>query len=494
MVATAVSPHPESPADRPPRLGHLGRGALWVLLGRVLGIASTVLVNLLLARMLSPADFGNFVLIASVMTLASCLAMGGQNMAVVRFVAESLGRRNFARARQTLSLVFRAVILGTVVVAALTFAGLQSGGLALLGLPSSRLFSGGHRRGARPVGVSANRRRIAARFAGISFGQLVFGRSGRRTRLEFDLPGFAVAGNCRRPVDAYVDAAAEPDGDGDRLPWALIALRRTARARLPVGSVSGLPGGVLKVRELGLVSLPLLLIQLLVFVTAQSDLWIAGIFCPHDQLALYGAARRLTLLVAMPMQIASMTVLATIAELHAQGRRAELERLLRHTASLAAIPSLGALLLLIVCGGPALTLLFGPFYAQAALPLAILSAGQLCPVVVGCCGVTLEMTGHQNRSLLVYLVAALTFVVAGPLATAWFGLIGLSIASAVVMVVQSIALWWLARVRLGVWTHAVTRFWRQPDAIVAAPEECGPELPQLDLDGQEALVINDPRY
>ena len=121
-------------------------------------------------------------------------------------------------------------------------------------------------------------------------------------------------------------------------------------------------------RELSLVSLPLLLIQLLVFVTAQSDLWIAGIFCPHDQLAQYGAARRLTLLVAMPMQIASMTVLATIAELHAQGRRAELERLLRHTASLAAIPSLGALLLLIVCGGPALTLLFGPFYAQACAP------------------------------------------------------------------------------------------------------------------------------
>ena len=196
---------------------------------------------------------------------------------------------------------------------------------------------------------------------------------------------------------------------------------------------------------------PFLLIQLLAVVTAQSDLWIAGFFCPHDESALYGAARCLMLLVVMPQQIANMTVLATIAELHVQGRRGELEHVLRRTASIAAIPSLSARSLLIVCGGTMLRRCSAPSTHRPPCRWRF-SAPVMCLVAVGCCGGALDMTGHQNGSLLVNLAAALTFAVAGPLATAWFGLIGLSFASAGVVACRA----W----RCGGWPESGSAFGR----------------------------------
>ena len=491
MIATPLSDSQHFPGGWSRRLGSLGRGALWVLLGRVLGIASTILVNILLARVMSPADFGNFVLVTSVMALGQLRGHGRRE-----YRGGQVCRRKFRQERfcpRTSNAVTRvcAVVCGTAVVAALTWAALHGGGLALLGLPSSRLLAGIIVVGLALLALlqiageslrGLQEIRLASLFSGGQTGGLV-------SNLIFLglLSGAIVAFQLTLTSTLVLNLTAM----AMVLPWAFVALVRTARARLPIDPAAPATGAAFTVRELSVVSLPLFLSQLLFFVTSQGDLWIAGVFCPHDQLALYGAARRLTLLVTMPLQIASLTVAATIAEMHAQGRRAELERMLRRTASLAAIPSLGALLLLMVAGGPTLALLFGPFYAEASLPLAILSAGQLCLVGVGCCGCTLDMTGNQNGSLLVNLAAALALAFVGPPATAWFGLVGLSIACASVVAAQSIALLWLARVRVGVWTHAVTSFRRLPDAVGLAPV-CQGQLPQLNLKGEEALMMNGP--
>ena len=60
------------------RLGTWGARALWVLLGRVLGIASTVLVNLLLAAEVVPRRFRELHPYRQHHVVTSCLAMGGQ--------------------------------------------------------------------------------------------------------------------------------------------------------------------------------------------------------------------------------------------------------------------------------------------------------------------------------------------------------------------------------------------------------------------------------
>ena len=80
-------------------------GLLWVIAGRSLGIVVTMLVNIAMARCLTPTEFGEFLVIASVLGFASLLAMFGMNSAVVRFVPESFGRGDVAQARQSLRLV-----------------------------------------------------------------------------------------------------------------------------------------------------------------------------------------------------------------------------------------------------------------------------------------------------------------------------------------------------------------------------------------------------
>jgi O-antigen/teichoic acid export membrane protein len=238
------------------------------------------------------------------------------------------------------------------------------------------------------------------------------------------------------------------------LPFALFALSRAARECL--GTIKPRrTSSALTVRQLLAFSLPMLLIQLLTFATAQGDLWIAGICCPHDQLALYGASRRLTLLVTMPLQMLNLTVISSIAELYGQGRHRDLERLLRGAASLAAWPSLGVVVLLIVAGGPIMEIFFGPYFRQAALPLGILAVGQLFLVCAGSCSCVLAMTGHQMGSLFVNL--ALALVTIGTLAARHFGIVGLAVTSTGIITSQSISLWLLAKKFAGVWTHPALR-------------------------------------
>jgi len=71
----------------------VSRGGRWVVTGRVLGIALTVAINALLARVLGPAGFGGFVMTMTLMGLLSLIGMVGLNEALVRFISESLARR-----------------------------------------------------------------------------------------------------------------------------------------------------------------------------------------------------------------------------------------------------------------------------------------------------------------------------------------------------------------------------------------------------------------
>ncbi len=430
----------------------LRTGALWVILGRSLGIGITMLVNVALARWLSPDEFGSFLLLSSVLALASLLAMVGLNQAIVRFISESLGMGDVGRARQSMRLVLAVAMVSITSVASLAALALVYFDTSLLGLPSVPALVPMMVAGLVLLALlqlvaeacrSLHELRLASLFSGGQTGGLlsnVLFLTLIAAALVVGKPSFSAA------VALNLAAMAIT------LPLAIFGLSRAVRDRLPQPA-PGAARSTLSLRELLAFSLPIMLIQLLVFTTTQADLWIAGICWQHDQLALYGAARRLMLLVALPLQMANLTVIASIAELHGQQRRAELERLLRRATSLAAWPSIAAIVLLILAGGPILQLLFGPFFREAALPLAILGIGQLFLVWAGSCGCALEMTGHQLGSLAINLVSAIALATVGVWSASRFGILGLSIASATIIAAQSLSLLLLAKKLVGVWTH-----------------------------------------
>lgn len=430
----------------------LKKGAAWVLLARTSGIGVTMLCNIALARWLAPDAFGSFLLLSSLLALGAMLAMLGLNAAVIRFVSHSLGEGDFDAARQALRMIITVAVVGITAVSGLTAIVLSYTDTGFLGLPSAPLLIPLVIAGLACLALlqfiaeafrSLHELRLASLFSGGQTGGLL---SNVLFLVILAVAIVAIQPSFLTAVGLYVATLAIC------LPFAAFGLVSAVRANL--GAAGRQPHRpVLTVRQLLAFSIPMLLIQLLTFATTQSDLWIAGICCPHDQLALYGSARRLMLVVTMPLQMANLTVISSIAELYGQQRINDLERVLRGASSVAAWPSICAIILLIFAGAPILDLLFGPYFRQAAVPLGILGMGQLFLVCAGGCGCALEMTGHQLGSLVINFVAAVAMAVVGTLAARQFGILGLSVASSVIIAAQSIALWLLAKKLVGVWTH-----------------------------------------
>jgi O-antigen/teichoic acid export membrane protein len=450
------------PALTPPR--RLRMGAVWVVLTRSLGVGVTMLVNVVLARWLSPEDFGSFLLLSSVLALASLLAMLGLNTALVRYVAESLGHQDLARARRSFRLVAAVAAVSVTSVACLTALALSLTDTRLLGLPVTA--------GLIPMAVTS--------LVLLAVLQLIAEacRSLHEIRLASLLSGGQTGGLLSNLVFLLLIAAAvvvvKPTFSTAvalnmtamllSLPVAVAGLIWATRQRLGSDAQNAAKhdaaheaSSPLPLRSLLGFSTSMLAIQLLTFATTQADLWIAGIWCPHDQLALYGAARRLVLLVALPLQMMNLAVMASIAELCGQRRLQDLERLLRSSALLAAVPAVPIIAVLLLWGGPILELTFGPFFRQAAVPLGILAIGQLFLVGIGSSGGALEMSGNHHASLIVNSITTFALLTVGTWAAWRFGITGLATASAGVIAAQSLALWLLAKRIVGVWTHPQLR-------------------------------------
>jgi O-antigen/teichoic acid export membrane protein len=105
-------------------------------------------------------------------------------------------------------------------------------------------------------------------------------------------------------------------------------------------------------------------------------------------------------------------------------------------------------------GKPLLGIIYGDFYREGAIVLALLSLGQIVNVWAGSCGLTLMMTGHQ-RTMMGITVACGFFVVAGAI---WlvegYGAAGVAAAAALAMILQNITMVLFAKQNTVVWTYA----------------------------------------
>src|SRR5262245_22903065 len=106
----------------------LRRQAAWVVGCRIVGIVATLASNILVARLLGPADFGIYLLVTTVAAVGSLLAMAGLNEAALRFISVSLGLRRpalaSAYALRAVGTASVTITIAAVVVAA-GFAGFQ---------------------------------------------------------------------------------------------------------------------------------------------------------------------------------------------------------------------------------------------------------------------------------------------------------------------------------------------------------------------------------
>ena len=435
-----VAPAPPTGVRR--SLGQrLVSGSSWAFLGRTVALPAGMLQAMLLARLLTPAELGTYFLALSLAGLAAIVAQIGMGRTMVLLVASAVATDRPQAARHAIGVALALTcITGALAALALAdgpgrwiagllqdAAGLQTvlGTVALLLLAvalidlCAEIFRGLH----------------DLRWASLFGDQLL-----QRITLVACL---GVVWWSAWPVDLErVVLMALGSASAVLLAGILVLRRRLA----------GLPrhGAPWPTRTVLRHGPPFLFVRLNIWLLAGADLWILGMFRPAEEVAIYGAASRVALIVGTPLTVANAALAPMIAELHSQGQRQRLEHLVRAAATLSALPSLLVVVLYLAAGGALLGLVFTEDYARGFPVLILLALGQWLHVCLGSCGISLTMTGNQRDvmriSILFSVLTVLGFLaVAGP-----FGMVGIGAVAACSITLYNTALAWQAWRRVGI--------------------------------------------
>lgn len=182
---------------------------------------------------------------------------------------------------------------------------------------------------------------------------------------------------------------------------------------------------------------------------AESGIILVGILLPPEAAGIYAAAARTAMLLTMVTMAVDTMSVPKASALHAQGRRAEIDRTLRRAVRLAFLLAMAMMLAMVVAGGFILEL-FGPQFAAAYPALLILAGGHALAAAVAPVPAILNATGHQDVVTGLALATVALNLVLGVILITAFGVIGAAVTGAVTTVLLRTALLGVLRRRLGV--------------------------------------------
>jgi O-antigen/teichoic acid export membrane protein len=430
-------------------------GGTWSFVGKVGGSIIGVVTNGLLARMLTPQEFGAYLLALSIIMFGAVVGSLGLPKTTVRLVAENMSFKQFGRTRRAIYKILGLGVLGAV--------GVSLAYLLVVGdLVGRYLFHS-------PALVAVTG--LTAGWIAISVVQEITAETFRGFhdfRMATLLGGLATGGKSGGLIMRVLLLACLV------VLWSAsgkIDLRTVMLISIGAGITTGLLGvwllrskvssldtrgdeDAISARDVLRDAFPILLISLTSFILlTSSDLWILGAFRSQEEVAVYGAAARLVAFIAMPLLVTNLVLPPLIAEMYAQGETNKLERTVRTFSAMCGIPSLLLLAVFMLLGGQILGLVYGSYYEEGATVLMLLSIGKLVEVGSGSCGAVLQFTGHQRSMLRVNLLTSPLFIVGALLVVRDYGSIGVASMTASITVVYNVAMVLVAKKQTGIWTH-----------------------------------------
>ena len=443
----------------------LATGGVWAVLAKGAALASSLAVNALLARLLSPEEAGAYFLTFSMVTMAQTAASLGLTRTAVRLVAESMGADQPGRARGVVVTILRYGTLGALCMSGVLISGI--GNWLATHLFHSQLMAGVVHLAALWVFVMSLQSLLAEILRGFRDIRLATLFSGPvRNVLTTCLLAAIWLARGQSSLHQVLVISASSGAIAALLSGWLLRLRVLALPRAAMG------GGVLagpQAKPLGAsdrpsatdrlsdrqvldIARPLWVVSLSVVALRQAGIWIMGAFASQGDVALYGAAARLVNMVGTSQALVVAVVPPWIASMHARGEIQALERMLRLTALLAGIPSVLVLLVFAIFGRSVLGLLYGDFYQGAMVTLLILSVGQMFDVYAGTCQVTLTMVGHQVLAMWNTIISGIVTVVLALLLVGKYGATGVATATATGLILQKVTALLAVRWKTGIWT------------------------------------------
>ena len=395
---------------------------IWAGSGRLMSVLFLFLLHTRLAHQLPPDEYGCYVLIESITLVLSLVILAGVPTVALRTLRAQWSSGNESGASETVKTSL-GVVAGAAVVTGLgvSLFAFVVGNRALHGILWQWL----------PwiVGTAictATLRLVSELARGydmLGFSYLVGGQSG----------GFGV--NALLLLSAITMGALSPFSlttmmsvqVGIQLltigPALAIILCVGARNRSPAAAVTVLKG----FRSVLRCSIPLLIQQLVLFGLPETDTMLLGSYSTAEDVALYGAARKLVFFAIVPLLLTSHGIQPFISEFHSRQDLHRLTILVRGMATIAGIPSLFIVFILLTMPELMLLWIFGETFVPAAESLRVLSLGAAVFVITGSCGLVLTMTGHERAAMWSSLTSGAVYLIAAPLLIERFGTLGAAI-------------------------------------------------------------------
>lgn len=219
----------------------------------------------------------------------------------------------------------------------------------------------------------------------------------------------------------------------------LIAAQALLRRTLPA-EVDAVPA-ILRSRDWWSSALPMALTEGMRILQGHVAILVLGAMATMAEAGLFRVATSVSLLIGTPLTLFAIVCAPIIAQLHAQGHRARLQRLLWWTSLAMAVSTLLLTVPFMVAGEHLLALAFGEEYRQANTALLILSAGLVVNGWFGVSATLLNMTGLQNRVTYASLLSLAVLVVLMFPLTTFAGVDGAAWATTLSLLAWCLVMW-----------------------------------------------------
>jgi O-antigen/teichoic acid export membrane protein len=421
----------------------------WVFIGRLASAAIAAIYTFFMAKVLSQAEFGRYSTLIVLSQMFAVIGVFGLDLAILREAGRTLAKMHYGGMRDLLRTAARLAAISNLIAITTTtlilvffgdyFVAEKIGGTTILGvalLVATRALI--------QLGGETCRALDQPAVANLFGGGNISPCAALLSLIMVVVASQFLVIDGSLAVWCYSIAASVPLGVITATLWKSYRVLPEESELQPQGE-----SATLTVRTV----VPLFWISVAAFLSGRADIVYLSYLSTPENVAVYEAARRLTMLLGMPLLLLNTTILTSVSRLYFVGKVRELQRILRTTAALASIPALLGSVACLLFPQWIMATLFRPEYAAGAPLLRILVFGQILFVFSGSCGTVLVQTGHAKLFLLL-TSGTVVFVLAGaPVAIQLAGPIGLAWVVATAMAVENTVAWILARRVTTLWTH-----------------------------------------
>ncbi|MBU1139079.1 MAG: oligosaccharide flippase family protein [Proteobacteria bacterium] len=441
-------------SDKPPEV-HQGfhrqilQGTAGAFAVRALAAAASLLMNVLLARVLSVSDYGVIALGLSWLNIVATLACFGTDTVSVRYIAEAKSRGDDSqiaavmRWGQNLTMIFgTAVGVASCGLLYTIFSNYRENQLFALcsivmaaPLLAFTLNRANVLRGVKKV-VSAATVEMLLKPLGIILlvggGSLISGWSTSMISVAFSI--FLV-----HMTMAWV---------GRSVTHNLVAHH------------SGISVTSAQRQEWFQVAKSIVFMNVLGVLIGNMDTVFVGYFVDAGSAGIYRASAQLASLVSFGLGASNGIMAPLIAELYSNGKHADLRKTLRFSVALVGSVGVVSALTMGIWGEFALKL-FGPEYQTGYYSLLILLTAQAINALCGPTGFMMSMTGHQVQAARLFTMSALISALLNILLIPSYGILGAAAANAIGIVLWNLSILVFLKHRLKIDPSVLV--WLSPD-------------------------------